>query len=195
MYQATNTGTLQPVPNCSIKIPIEKKLFSGGKVNTIKDVYTISMNNLPDISDTKSAIYNNEGIIGRSFPLYTYSHSGDRQISIQLHFFAVDPGDIQKNLQDLRALQSATYPREGTSTGAPYRPPPICQIKCGSLLANDSAICCALQSYSVKFPTEVAWETSTGTLLPYRFDVDTSWLTVYTSEDLPTARRIFNTGR
>lgn len=202
MHQATNTGTLQPVPDCTITIPIETQQFAGGQVNTIRGTHVIQMNNLPDISDTKSAIYNNEGIIGRSFPLYTYSHSGDRQISMQLHFFAVDSvvgndglTDVQRNLKHLRAIQSATYPRTGNAGGAPYRPPPVCRLRCGSLLANSDDLCAVLQSYSVKFPTEVAWETRTGTLLPYRFDVDTSWLTVYTSEDLPTATRIFTSGR
>jgi hypothetical protein len=57
---------------------------------------------LPEISDSKSAIYNNEPIIGRSFPLYTYSHSGDRSLNIQLHFFVVDVDDAVKNLGYLR---------------------------------------------------------------------------------------------
>ena len=192
MHQATNVGSLQVIPDCRIIIPVE-----GG-------VHIVRMNNLPDISDTKSAVYNNEGIIGRSFPLYTYSHSGDRQISIQLHFFAVDDdngggdteGTVSRNLSHLRAIQSATYPRKGTATGAPYQPPPVCRIRCGAILADFEEVCAVLQSYSVKFPTEVAWNTQGAyPYVPYRFDVDTSWLIVYTSEDLPTARRIWQTGR
>jgi hypothetical protein len=200
---ATTTGSLNVIPDCYIDIPVTLKsqIFAGGRVKTITNniTHTVKMNNLPDISDTKNAIYNPEGIIGRSFPLYTYSHSGDRSLNIQIHFFAVDPEDVQDNIQDLRAIQSAVYPREGIG-GAPYRPPAICRISCGSLLAgnpNSSSgpepLCCSLQSYSVKFPTEVAWEEST--YMPYRFDVDTSWLTVYTSDKLPFASRIYKSGR
>lgn len=183
--KATNDGSLAPIPSCTINIP------SAG---------TIELNNLPDISDSKSAVYNNEAIIGRSFPLYTYSHSGDRSISIQLHFFVVDKNDAQKNLGYLRWLQSAVYPRDGGQNGAPFTPPPICQIKCGSLLAGNpqsgsssQPLCCVLQSYSVKFPTEVAWHEET--FCPFRFDVDTSWLVVYTSNDLPFQDRIVSSGR
>ena len=53
--KSTTSGILNPINECYIDI-------SGQK---------IIMNNLPDISDTKSAVYNQEGIIGRSFPLYT----------------------------------------------------------------------------------------------------------------------------
>lgn len=148
------------------------------------------MRSLPDISDSKTAVYNSEAIMGRSFPMYTYSHSADRNISIQLHYFVTEPGDAVENLQDLRWLQSAVYPRE--SKDAPYLPPPVCQLKCGSLLATE-AICVVLQSYSVKFPTEVAWDEDT--FCPFRFDVDTSWLVVYTSSDLPYQSRIIKSGR
>ena len=85
--KATNNGSLAPINNCTINIP--------GAGNII-------LNNLPDISDSKTAIYNNEAIIGRSFPLYTYSHSGDRTISMQLHFYTIKQVDSQKNLTYLK---------------------------------------------------------------------------------------------
>jgi len=192
MVKATNKGTLNPIDLCYIDIPIS----IGGATSSL---HRINLNNLPDLSDTKSAVYNNEAILGRSFPLYTYSHSGDRQINMQLHFFAIDKGDIINNVQDLRAIQSAVYPREGDS-GAPYLPPPICRIQCGALLSGNPQretpsddLCVVLQSYSVKFPTEVAWEEEF--YVPYRFDIETSWLTVYTSEDLPFQERIYISGR
>lgn len=172
---ATNSGNLQDIDECYIKIP------SYG---------TIILNNLPDISDSKSAVYNNEAIIGRSFPLYTYSHSADRSISMQLHFFVVKETDLTMNLDYLNAIRSAVYPRQSLG-GAPYAPPDICQIKCGQLLAK-MPICCVLQSYSVKFPTDVAW--GQGTFCPFRFDVDTTWLKVYSSEDLPFNDRIITFG-
>jgi hypothetical protein len=198
MTKATNVGKLNPVDKCNIRIPIDRTPIHLQR-NRDK-IYDIVMNNLPDISDSKSAVYNQETVIGRSFPLYTYSHSGDRQISIQIHFFAINKVDIKKNLLDLRAIQSAVYPRQGIS-GEPYRPPPVCQIVCGNLLSGNPAsktntlepLCVILQSYSVKFPTEVAWDEES--YLPYRFDVDTTWLVVYTSEDLPFQNRIFKSGR
>lgn len=176
MTKATQNGRLNPVPKCVIHIP---------------EAGTIELNNLPDISDSKSAVYNNEGIIGRSFPLYTYSHSADRQINLQLHFFVVEPTDANKNLADLRKLQSAVYPRPGNS-GVPYKPPPVCRIRCGDLLGL-GGVCAVLQSYSVRFPTEVAWYETT--YCPYRFDVDTSWLVVYSSKDLPYQNQIVYFGR
>ena len=192
MVKATNSGKLNPIDLCYIDIPITIE-------NSPNFIHRVRLNNLPDLSDTKSAIYNNEGIIGRSFPLYTYSHSGDRQINMQLHFFAVNKGDIEDNIQDLRAIQSAAYPRIGQG-GAPYLPPVVCRIQCGQLLSGNPKgdepaddLCVILQSYSVKFPTEVAWDAES--YVPYRFDVETSWLTVYTSEDLPFQDRIFSTGR
>jgi hypothetical protein len=192
--KATINGSLNPVPDCMIVIPTSGR----GKQQGFDALY---FNNLPDISDSKSAVYNNEGIIGRSFPLYTYSHSADRSINIQLHFFVIEPGDGARNLAYLRLIQSCVYPRKGRG-GAPYTPPPVCRIRCGDLLATQGeAVCAVLQSYSVKFPTDVAWDDrpdpSTGqqSYCPYRFDVDTSWLAVYTSSDLPYQRRIIQLGR
>jgi hypothetical protein len=113
---------------------------------------------------------------------------------MQLHFFIVEPNDGLKNLKYLRAIQSAVYPRSGDSEAqtTPYRPPPVCKIKCGKLL-GDEELCVILQSYSVKFPTEVAWQKDT--FCPYRFDVDTTWIVVYTSIDLPFQDRIITSGR
>jgi len=177
LFQATNDGSLIPIKRC--EVVIEK--------------HVIQFNNLPDITDSKNANYNNEPIIGRSFPLYTYAYSGDRIINIQFHFFIVDPGDAVINIGHLRAIESAVYPREG-SGAAPFAPPPVCTMECGELL-GDSKICVVLQQYSVKFPTEVAWDTNEGTYCPYRFDVDTSWLTVYSTSELPSQPQILTSGR
>jgi hypothetical protein len=191
--KATNNGSLVTVPDCLIKIPGAS--FNGANYGEIL------LNNLPDISDSKNAVYNGEAIIGRSFPLYTYSHSADRSISMQLHFFIVNPDDGARNLRYLRMIQSAVYPKNGTTSNTPYQPPPVCTIKCGNLL-DDKELCVILQSYSVKFPTDVAWDEKT--YCPYRFDIDTTWLVVYTSNKLPYQEdiiaaavnsRIFSSGR
>ena len=178
MSSATTSPGGQPqiLKNCFIRIP---------------NADTIRMKALPDISDSKSASYNDESIIGRSFPLKTYSHSENRAISMQLHFFIAEEADIQTNLRYLRALESAVYPQDDNS-GAPFIPPPVCRIRCGSLLAAYGELCAILKSYSVKFPTDVAWDESS--YLPYKFDVDTSWEVVYRSTNLPGQSRIFRYG-
>jgi hypothetical protein len=209
--KATNNGSLRKLEDCYIKIPVT---FDAGDIYYPPSVssdsedpnkpyltsqyrcdvdydgfgtYTVYMRSLPDISDSKQAVYNNEAIIGRSFPMYTYSHSADRQIHLQLHFYVTERCDIQRNLNDLRAIQSAVYPRPGSDVNTPFKPPPICQIKCGQLLSS-GPLCAILQSYSVKFPTEVIWDEST--FCPFKFDIDTSWLAVYTSNNLPNQGRI-----
>lgn len=172
-----------------------------GQLINLRDCYifvpnygTIYLNNLPDISDGKGAAYNDETPIGRSFPLKTYSHSDNRTISMQLHFYVGKQADVVDNLSYLRAIESAVYPRDqvGGAANAPFVPPPICRIKCGRLLANEE-LCCVLKTYSVKFPTDVAWDEDFYT--PYKFDVDTSWDVVYKSSDLPGQGRILNSGR
>lgn len=175
--KSTVNGKLKPIAKCKIVIP---------------GAETILLNNLPDISDSKSAVYNGEGIIGRASPLHTYSHSAERTLNIQLHFFIVEPDDAKKNLRYLRSIQSAVYPRDGSGESLPYKPPPICRISCGEILGTEE-LNVILQSYSVKFPTEVAWDLVT--YCPYRFDVDTNWTVVYTSMDLPFQDRIVKSGR
>jgi len=182
MYSTNPKGDLTQISECVLTIP-----NGNGKGRDCE----IVLNNLPDISDSKQTSYNNEAIIGRSFPLYTYSHSGDRSISISFHFFVLKKQDATENINSLRKIQSAAYPREGKN-GAPFSPPVICTFKCGKLV-GDTPLCLILQSYSVKFPTDVAWDEET--YCPYKFDVETSWLTVYTSDELPDQNRIITSGR
>ena len=172
----TPAGDLINIEDCGIFIP---------------NYGIIRLHSLPDISDSKSASYADEPIIGRSFPLKTYSHSENRQVNMTLHLFVRKQGDISDNLLVLRAIESAVYPREG-SNGAPFIPPPVCQIKCGELLASEP-LCVILKSYSVKFPTDVAWDEDT--YVPYKFDIETTWEVVYKSSDLPGQSRILSIGR
>jgi hypothetical protein len=179
--KSTSNGTLNVIDDAYIKIPLPNSGYR-----------TIYFRSLPEISDSKQAVYNNEVVIGRSIPFYTYSHSGDRQIHIQLHFYVTDKVDMERNLKDLRVLQSAVYPRQGPQ-GVPYAPPPICLLRFKNLLAKSDSLCAILQSYSVKYPTDVVFDEITG--CPYKFDVDTNWLSVYTSNDLPYQDRIITSGR
>lgn len=169
----------------------------GGRLKTLNDKckikienHTINLKILPEISDTKKATYSDTTIIGRSTPIKTYSHSDNRIITLKMHFIVVEPEDIQRNIADLRAIASATYPREGD----PYRPPPICVLDCGRGLGEEP-LCCVLENYSVSFPTNVAWDKDT--MLPYYFEVNTSWCVVYASsgsKKLPNQYKIMRDG-
>lgn len=182
-------GMLNPIKDCYVIVPFGSK------------EYLIELNNLPEISDSKTATYNDETVIGRASPLKTYAQSDNRSISFNITFFVThsskgenrpSPGSVEYNLDALRALQSAVYPREGAN-GAPFIPPPICRLKCGQLLSRSGELCVILKQYSVKFPTEVAWDEDT--LLPFKFSVETTWDVVYKSSDLPGQERIFSLGR
>lgn len=177
-----------PIEDCWVKIPYNR---SDSPIMVGTPVHTLVMKVLPEISDSKSANYSDEPIMGRSFPLKTYSHSDNRAISMTIHMIVSEPKDLSYNLTSLRAIQSAVYPRHSFGD-APYVPPPICKIKCGRLLA-ETELCVVLKQYTVKFPTEVAWDETS--FVPFKFDIDTSWEVVYKSSDLPGSERIFATGR
>jgi hypothetical protein len=150
----------------------------------------ITLNNLPEIADSKTASYQDEPVIGRSFPIKTYSHSENRTVTMKVHFITLTAADATTNMVSLRALQSAVYPKDQVIV-SPYLPPPVCKIRCGNLLsgkASDGWVCVILKQYSVNFPTDVAWmsdEQGNGTYLPYKFDVDLTWDVVYSNENLP----------
>ena len=167
-----------------------------GNLLPIKDCYIeaagvrITLDNLPDISDTHSADYQSEAGIGRSLPSKTFTAGGDRSIGWNMKFLADSEAKLQQNLLQLRFLQSLTYPRTSTSS-LPFIPPAIAKIKCGSLLGNDP-LCVVLTNYSVKFPTDVPW--SETSYVPYKFEVDLSFVVVYDSGNLPGAERIITLG-
>lgn len=179
--KATNNGELTYIPRCDIVIP-----YSGGN-------YVIPMRVLPDITDSHAFSYNNETIGGRSFPIKTASHGEDRTISMKVHFVILRSTDAQLNLRHLRALQGATYPREIPQH--PYVPPPVCKIRCGSLLAGEETagyLCAVLRSCSVSHQTDVAWyhTESDFSYVPYKMDVDLQWEVVYSSNKLPGQDKI-----
>lgn len=178
----------------------------GGELKTLNDLCRITISGKdivlkirPEISDTKKATFADATIIGRSAPIKTYSHSDNRVITMKLHFLVVEEDDIEKNIRDLWLLESAVYPRHGGSSNgdAPFLPPPICKLNCGQALGSEP-LCCVLENYSVTFPTNVACDPDT--LLPYYFEVTTSWHVVYTTSggsnrsQLPNQERIMNQG-
>lgn len=211
-------GRLVPLDNCFIQVGgMEDKSptqENGGK---------IAFKQLPDISDTKSADYADENVQGRATSIKTYSHSSPRQISITIHCVVTCQEDIVEYISWLRLLQSLVYPSDDSKPLSPVAPPKVCQIKCGLLLSgmylkdtdlsslgpndyimgyggygvqkksiNNLGICCVLKSYNVKFPIDVAWDEYS--YLPWKFDIDTSWEAVYSSDDLPTDSRIRDWG-
>jgi len=169
-------GALKPISNCYINVDNLKQ---------------IEMKILPDISDSKSASYADETAIGRSFPIKNYSYSENRTISWTVHFMVCEEGDQAIIMDNLRLFESCVYP---TQEKAPYAPPPICRIRCGHLLSRDGELCCVLKSYSVKFPTEVAWEELGNMYLPYKLDVDLQFEVIYDSKCLPYASDIVASG-
>lgn len=174
--RATNlNGELIPIKDCYIQTPFK----------------TITMKILPELSDSKSANYADEVVIGRSTPIKTYSHSDNRTISWTVHFIACKKTDLEDNLESLRALEACVYPQNGTGSTA-YEPPPICHIRCGKLLSRDESLCVVLKSYSIRYPTDVVWDDAT--YIPYKFDVDLSFDVVYNSTNLPGAEDIFVSG-
>jgi hypothetical protein len=184
---ATNkTGTLKTLDNCYIKV----------NVGTI--TYTIDMYILPDISDSKQASYSDETGVGRSAPIKVFSHGDTRSIGWTAHFFSATNEMAGTNLQNLRILESLVYPDNDNNTIV--SPPPIARIKCGNLLGNDE-LCVVLKSYTVKFPTDVAWqdvitdvEVGNGLYMPIKFDVDMTFEVVYQTIQLPNANKILSFG-
>lgn len=174
-HATTPRGDLIPLDNAWLFVP---------------NFGTIKFHALPDISDSKSAAYNDEPIIGSSFPLKTYSHSENRVISLQIHFYARKRADFAENLRAKRAIESCLYPRD--NQGFSFVPPPVCRLYCGFWLADDP-LCVVLKSCSSKAPTDVPWDEET--YCPWKFDVDTNWEVVYKRSDLPGQNRILNFGR
>lgn len=181
MPKATNNGKLNKLDDNKFYILIPK---NGGLPERKISFYV-----LPEISDSKSAVYADESIMGRSMPLKTYSYSDNRSIGVNIHFLVTSQKDISENITAMRSLQSCVYP--GEEGNFPFTPPPVCKIKFGDILGS-KPLCCVLKSYSVKFPTEVAWDATY--FIPYKFDMDTNWDVVYNSMDLPSSTRILQFG-
>lgn len=182
MKATDNFGALNPIPNCDIVIP------------TNNGPYLIPLRILPEISDTKSADYQDQNVIGRAVPIKSFAHGGNRSISMKVTFVILRDEDALTNLKHIRAIQSAVYPRQ--TDNSPYLPPPICKIRCGSLLAgsnnNSGYLCVVLKSYSVDYPTDIAWYSfrDSNLYVPYKVTMGLNWETVYDNESLPGQTRI-----
>jgi hypothetical protein len=178
MRATLDRGILRPLDKCVVRVP--------GAGDIIPKV-------LPEISDTKSFRYNDEPIIGRSFPIKTAAYGENRVINMKWHFVTLEEVDISNNMRVFRAFQSALYPVDDDAQ-RPYLPPPVCQIKFGDMLTadNDGFLCVVLKQYSISIPTDVVFDETT--YMPYKFDVDLQWEVVFNNTNLPGHTKIFTDG-
>ena len=179
MNATDSRGNFVPLDNCYISAKISGK------------EYMINMYILPDISDTKQSTYSDETGIGRSAPIKVFSHGDTRSIGWTAHFFSPTKDIAKENLKNLRILESLVYPDSNSNTNSIVSPPPIARIKCGDLLSSDE-LCVVLKSYTVKFPTDVAWDDAT--YMPIKFDVDMNFEVVYQTIQLPNSSKILTFG-
>lgn len=181
--KATNiSGALNTIENCELIIPSVPQILNGTKAGQIV------FKSLPDISDSKSAVYNDEQIPGRSSPIKTFSHGENRSISVTASFYVIEEVDELRNLDILAAIRGAVYPMDRDKS-MPYFPPPICKLKCGRLLSK-GYLCVVMKSYSVKFDTSVPW--GLKTYLPYKLEISMEFDVVYSSKSLPGSETIVN---
>ena len=175
---ATTPGMgLSPLSQCFLNIPGYGQL---------------TLDNLPDISDSKSANYQDEPALGRATPIKTYAHSDNRTLSITFYFFVQTTNDPNNNLAKIKALQSCVYPRIGSGS-TPYLPPPIVSFKCGQLITSgtqsgNDGVCLTMKQYDVKYNREYVWDPDT--YCPYLVEMSTTWDVVYSSDELPNQLNI-----
>jgi hypothetical protein len=182
--KATNgVGKLEKIKDCYLQSSQE----ANGKLYASDEPMKMYFDNIPDISDKKSAKYNDETGIGRTAPIKAYANSENRNISVECHFFVQEKSGSRSAkaiLTTLRWLEAHVYPRDDP---APYAPPPIMQIKCKKIL-SELPLCVVLLDYNVKFDSSVPWDEETG--IPYKVDVSLNFEAVYNSSDLPYAKDI-----
>lgn len=182
----------------------------GGQIEVIKNVsffipetmngHEIWFQALPTVTDGKGAKYDPTPVIGRATPLLTYANSDLRTLNVDFTFlvtktngndFSINGvGTVNYNLAALRAIASSVYPREG-GQGVTYKPPPVCVFTYGSFF-NKGRLCVIVDKYSVKNDPSVPSDPET--LCPYKFTVNVSMIKVYSSNDLPNQKTIWNTG-
>ena len=188
--RATNpqTNRLNPIKGC----------FLAAKGRTIYPTV------LPELTDKHTALYSDEPIMGRSMPVKAYGSSSDRTITWKWKFVNTDRQTYIRNLQDYNFLKSLTYPVDTPSSSIPYEPPPICNIKCGSILSGDMNTSLGLDvvctDCSASFPVDVAWtslpsdDSEDEDFFPTEFSVDTTFSVVYRASNLPGQARIMTYG-
>lgn len=191
MKATDSSGRLQPL-KAQIQIPIVRTGIPN--VGSLQR-FTITLYVLPEVSDSKSAEYADEAITGRSFPIKVYNYSGNRNIGMKCTFLVQERADIQRNFQNLRALQSTVYSDDNNRSANEanrlvYIPPPICKVRVGYLLTaeNDGWLPVVIKGCEPNYPTDCVWDEAT--YLPYRFDVNLQMDVVFANSQLPGQQRI-----
>lgn len=169
--------------------PLQYSGSGGGKCELQTPCGCITLKILPDITDSKGASYVNEPAPGRSSPMLTYAYSDARTISTELHFMITEFDDIEDNLKAIRIIQNLVLP--GPQSGvAPFTPPPVVKFICGVLMDGTDGLCLVLKNYSIRYPTDVAWDIAT--FIPYKFSISCTWEVVYACNKLPVNKCIKN---
>lgn len=168
------TGQLKKIPNCSLILPFE---VIGTNSNEI------TFYSLPEISESKSATYPDEELMGRSSPINIYSKSDHRSISITMHLYVTVQEEIEINLNIIRAISSLVYPEYSDED---WRPPNIVYFNCGKLL-SENRVPLLLKDYNVNYATDVQWfyDEEKNIYMPLHVSIKTSWNIVYSWESLP----------
>lgn len=167
--------------------PLQYESQGGGKCELQTPCGCITLKILPDITDSKGAQYVNDPAPGRSSPMLTYAYSEPRNITTEFHFMITKFEDIMENLKAIRIIQNLVYP--GPPSGiVPFTPPPVVRFICGVLMDGIDGLCLVLKNYSIRYPTEVAWDVTT--FIPYKFSISCSWEVVYPCNKLPVNKCI-----
>jgi len=182
-------GRLQILDDCYIRVPgVSIETAHYGKSDRIY------MNNLPEISDQKSATYTEENAMGRSVPVKAFSNGSTRKIGWKFTMWSQEEKDRLAYIKTVRTLEACVYPKEDKSNILPYIPPPILSIKCGKLLA-DYELTVILTDYSLDFPTDQPWSIYGNSLYwPTKVTMNLNFEVVYDSRYLPGASRILQIG-
>ena len=73
-------GKLKPIEECYISSDLD----AGGTLYSMGESDKLVFDNLPEISDQKSANYTDESAIGRSAPFKNFAYSENRSISVEI---------------------------------------------------------------------------------------------------------------
>jgi len=127
---------------------------------------TIKFQFMPeDVSDSKSANYNETEIMARSMPLMGWSSSGARQLSFTLQFYKTASYEPLDTCNELRALCYGNY-------NGQVAPPPVCIVQIGRVRMKGVMTQCDI---TYKHP----WWTAAGEEKPMYSEVSVTFAEVH----------------
>lgn len=157
MKATSGTGNLEIIKDIIFEIGGEKA-----------DIYAV-----PEISESKSAKYNDIGIMGRSTPLKSYSYSDNKSIDVTFFCHSIDAITLEANKKLLRMVRSSVYP-----VYSGYVPPKVGYLKIFDILENDIVG----NSYSLTYGNQYAWKDEQ---LPIYMEIRANFHAVWPHSDLP----------